>query len=294
MSKREAPDQVPDGAKPRSPQSPKSPKRQRQTILSNNLTPTVPTLSPNATVSPDVEDRKSRFRGYFIPLSISSQITKNRMVLTGMPDLMEADHKIMAWRVGRTTGWDDDGEKFAGRKLLELLVASEDEGLLCVARWYGGIQLGPVRFDHIIHVAADALATYHIRERKTPLLAAPTIQAPKVVPQVPSDEEERNKTIRTLKGKDMTIETLRSMITAKKAERGESPVTSPVKEKNYDRMSVEGLKRLLIARDATIKSLRDILNELSEGQECPNKGKEPAVMEGGSFLASGEGRQEQG
>jgi hypothetical protein len=250
------------------PGSPTSPKRQRQTILSNTLTPTIPTLPENATISPDFEDRKSRFRGYFIPLTLPSQINKNKLVLEALPDLTSADHKIMAWRVGRTTGWEDDGEKWAGRKLLELLVASEDEGLLCVVRWYGGILLGPARFDHIVHVAADALATYHIRERRNPLLAGASITAPKVVEVV--SEEERSRMVRTLKGKDMTIDTLRGIITSKKVERGESPVSSPVKEKNYDRTSAEGLKRLLIARDATIKSLRDILKELSEGSQTSN------------------------
>lgn len=168
----------------------------------------------------------------------------------------------MAWRVGRTTtGFEDDGEKWAGKKLLELLIASEDEGLLCVARWYGGILLGPTRFDHIVHVAADALATYHIRQKKGPLMKEPTMKAPRVL-EMPVDDEERMRTLKTLRGKDMTIETLRGMILAKKVERGESPVSSPVKEKNYERMSSEGLKRLLIARDAAIKSLRDILQEL--------------------------------
>jgi len=38
---------------------------------------------------------------------------------------------------------------------------------------------------------------------------------------------------------------------------------SPVKEKGYERMGMEVLRRLFIARDASIKSLRDILKELS-------------------------------
>jgi hypothetical protein len=53
--------------------------------------------------------------------------------------------------------FDDDGEKLAARKILEILISNEDEGLICVARWYGRVMLGPARFDHIVHVAADAL-----------------------------------------------------------------------------------------------------------------------------------------
>src|ERR1700737_3233016 len=134
-------------------------KRPRQTILSSDgLTPTVPTLPPTATVSNPIHDRKSKFVGYFIPLTTSSSLPRQKSLLESLPELAQADHKIMAWRVGRATGFEDDGEKWAGRKVLDILTASEDEGLLCVVRWYGGIMLGPARFDHIVHVAADALA----------------------------------------------------------------------------------------------------------------------------------------
>jgi len=54
------------------------------------------------------------------------------------------------------------------------------------------------------------------------------------------------------------------MIAEKKKERGESVLMSPVKEKGYERMGTEVLKRLVTARDATIKSLRDILKELNQ------------------------------
>ena len=168
----------------------------------------------------------------------------------------------MAWNINQITGFNDDGEKWAGKKVLEILTANGDEGVLCVARWYGGIMLGPVRFDHIVHVAADALATYHLSiKNKSPTLASPSMIAPKVFRR---GGEERERLVKALKGKDMTIENLRGMITEKKVERGEeSPVASPVKEKYYERMEEGRLKRLVIARDATIKSLRDIFKELN-------------------------------
>ena len=167
----------------------------------------------------------------------------------------------MAWNVGQSTGFDEDGEKWAGRKVLDILTANDDEGLLCVARWYGGIMLGPIRFDHIVHVAADALAIYHLSMRKTPAITSPILTSPQV-------DGEKRRLIRVLKGKDMTVESLRTMITTKKVERGEtSAPTTPVKERNYERMHEDGLKRLVIARDATIKSLRDIIKELNSVSE---------------------------
>jgi len=119
--------------------------------------------------------------------------------------------------------------------------------------------LGPIRFDHIVHVAADALATYHLSHKQSPVIAAPKIQSPKIV-----ETGEKDKLVRMLKGKDMTVESLRGMIIEKKKERGEVALQSPVKEKAYDRMGTEVLRRLIIARDATIKSLRDILKEVSQ------------------------------
>jgi Uncharacterized protein family UPF0029 len=240
--------------------APTTPKRARQTLLSSNLTPTIPTLPPNATKSTPIEDRKSKFIGYFVPLSTTSLVSRTKALIESLPELVDADHKIMAWNVGQSTGFDDDGEKWGGRKVLEILTTSDDEGVLCVARWYGGIMLGPVRFDHIIHVAADALATYHISMKKNPIITSPTITSPRTL-----NDGERERLIRVLKGKDMTVENVRGMITAKKVEKGlESPLASPVKEKNYERMQVDGLKRLVIARDAAIKSLRDILKELNQ------------------------------
>ena len=243
--------------------SPQSPKRFRQTILSTTLTPTIPTLPPNATISTPIEDRKSKFIGYFIPISTSSILSRQKSLIQSLPELRDADHKIMAWNVGQSTGFDDDGEKWAGRKILDILTANDDEGLLCVARWYGGIMLGPVRFDHIVHVAADALATYHLSMRKSLAITSPTstITSPKV-------DGEKGRLIRVLRGKDMTVESLRTMIAAKKVESGETSVpASPVKERYYERMHEDGLKRLVIARDATIKSLRDIIKELNAASE---------------------------
>jgi hypothetical protein len=200
----------------------------------------------------------------------------------------------MAWNVGLATGFDDDGEKWAGRKVLDLLLANEDQGLVCVVRWYGGIMLGPVRFDHIVHVAADALATYHLKNRPPLQLTPPTLKThaplpnaplsneppfnapPTPAPQSPSQTplsprtDEQTRLLRVLRGKDMTIENLRGTITAKKLEMGQSPSSSPVKARDYERMSVEGLNRLLAGRDRTIQSLRGIYRDLvvdAEGLE---------------------------
>jgi Uncharacterized protein family UPF0029 len=243
--------------------APVTPKRPRQTLLSNSLTAVTASLPPSATVSSTVEDRKSKFQGFFIPCETSASLKEYRSLLEHLPSLALADHKIMAWKVGRSSGFEDDGEKWAGQKLLNILTSNEDEGILCVARWYGGILLGPVRFDHIIHVAADALATHHI-SKGTAVIPRHVNETKDV--KTSGGDEEVSRLLRVLKGKDMAIESLRGIIHTKKMERGEDAQMSPRKEKNYERMPLEVLNRLIVGRDATIKSLRDILKELNEGK----------------------------
>src|SRR6202035_1065229 len=85
---------------------PTTPKRPRQTILSNTLTPITPTLPPNATVSSRIEDRKSKFIGYFIPLTHQKTLARHKSLFESLPELKLADHKIMAWNIGQSTGFD--------------------------------------------------------------------------------------------------------------------------------------------------------------------------------------------
>lgn len=59
-----------------------------------------------------------------------------------------------------TTSSDDDGEKYAGKRLEKVLNELNVQGTVVVARWYGGVLLGPVRFTHIENVARDAIARW--------------------------------------------------------------------------------------------------------------------------------------
>jgi len=77
-----------------------------------------------------------------------------------------ATHNIMAYRIARRGGdgssttfyqdYDDDGETAAGGRLLRLLaLADARDVIVVVSRWYGGVQLGPLRF-HVINSTAKA------------------------------------------------------------------------------------------------------------------------------------------
>ncbi|EIN06578.1 ribosomal protein S5 domain 2-like protein, partial [Punctularia strigosozonata HHB-11173 SS5] len=94
-----------------------------------------------------------------------------------------ASHEIAAWRCmvlkpGKTglsesieddfelsTGWDDDGERFGGVKILKTM---EAEGIIdavvIVSRWYGGIMLGPARFEHMETCTREVSRTFKLTD----------------------------------------------------------------------------------------------------------------------------------
>lgn len=114
-------------------------------------------------ISSKIEDRSSTFLALYSPtLPLSS--------LRIHPSLAGATHRIAAWCSPSTqksiypgasplldTGWDDDGEAKAGRRVLGVMEAKKVQGTVVVGRWWGGIMLGPVRFTHIETVAKAAI-----------------------------------------------------------------------------------------------------------------------------------------
>ncbi|KAJ3331923.1 hypothetical protein HDU76_001813 [Blyttiomyces sp. JEL0837] len=120
-----------------------------------------------------VLDRYSKFIAH--TAAITSKVDLDRVVakIKTEPELKNATHNILAWRYlalkKNTTGLnqsdffvvegcDDDGEQWAGGKLLRLMqAAGAADCLLVVTRWYGGTMLGPVRFKHIENIGLAAL-----------------------------------------------------------------------------------------------------------------------------------------
>eukprot|EP01052_Picozoa_sp_SAG31_P060560 SAG31_NODE_19722_length_593_cov_1.117409_1_plen_102_part_10 len=74
------------------------------------------------------------------------------------PHASQAHHQICAYRVASDVSSDtmlversdDDGEAGAGSKLLGILRRHDVRGVIVVvSRWWGGINLGPIRFVNI-------------------------------------------------------------------------------------------------------------------------------------------------
>lgn len=230
--------------------------------------------------SEQITDRDSTFQGLYSPsLSAAS--------LQGSSDIKSASHKIAAWRkpskqqtLNRSTtqssqssqslyevGHDDDGEKWAGKKLETLLVQLKVEGCVVVARWYGGTMLGPVRFTHIENCAKEAISKW--QEAEGEAYKRRKVEA--------EEKDDKLRLEKTLVERDKSIVILRDLLATKRREKDtvasssqqqvEAGKPSPAKPLDYTQMPVQALRRLEKARDAT---LGFILKEIDK-MESSNK-----------------------
>jgi putative IMPACT (imprinted ancient) family translation regulator len=221
-----------------------------------------------------IEDRKSHFTGCFSPNTAAKQ-------LQSLPEFKSATHKIAAWRhlskqptLGGSrpfdVGSDDDGEQWAGKKLENVLIDENVVGALVVARWYGGVMLGPARFRWIEQVAREAIHAFKDAEKegetqskRVKVDAAPDSVAPREIAR------QKERLVRELEQRDQNIQALRALLEEKKAKlEAVSPKpASPMKVVDYVPMSLVRLQALDKARDASVAYLLKQLDEIDKRLE---------------------------
>lgn len=116
-------------------------------------------------LSDPVVDRKSIFIAHAFTVHSVAEAEAKINHLKQDKKIARATHNITAYRILRDAekgiyaqDCDDDGEDAAGGRLLHLLQLTGVENVVVVvARWYGGVKLGPDRFKHINGAARDAL-----------------------------------------------------------------------------------------------------------------------------------------
>jgi len=192
------------------------------------------------------------------------------------------------------TGHDDDGEQWAGKRLEKVLEELDVEGSVVVARWYGGVLLGPVRFNHFEHVAKDAIQKWQMRgadhgslstKRRrihvestdyAELALQGDSQAKPPTPMRPEDvQRTRDSLIADLQERDNSIAVLRKLLEQKKMELSKNPMspktpsrnpppTSPDRKPDYSAMTLVRLQTLEKARDASIGFLLKGINKVEE------------------------------
>ncbi len=220
-----------------------------------------PDSSPETFKSSPIEDRSSTFIALYSPTLTAKELQAHNEFKT-------ASHRIAAWRKPSAqqaldrqrvfeTGYDDDGERYGGKNLERVLVEMSVEGAVVVARWYGGVMLGPVRFEHIKNCARDAVGQW-VRERARSAKRA----------KVTEDENARERLILTLRERDESIDVLRDLLAEKSGGLSSSGGGKEGKAtmRDYSNLSLEKLERLERVRDASIGWILGRIEEAEKGQ----------------------------
>lgn len=230
--------------------------------------------------SSPIEDRSSTFTAYF-----SSKLSPQE--LQQLPEIESASHKMLAWRkqssqrslmpgrVQYTADHEDDGEKYGGKAVQKVLESMEVTGACVVARWYGGVMLGPVRFTHMENCAREAVQKWRDAE----------LEDANKKRKTEKEKTERERLLKLLTERDRSVTVLRKLAAEKEeavkkaitagvdaleesherstqdiqAEGNKSvdtvPQSSPAVKVDYSTMPIERLKALEKARDATLSFL---------------------------------------
>ncbi|KAI8935813.1 hypothetical protein NX059_007330 [Plenodomus lindquistii] len=216
--------------------------------------------------SPPIHEQTSTFIGAFSP-HLPPKTLQN------IPDFRTATHKIAAWRRPSRQksltpaskplydeGHDDDGESWAGKRLANVLRDTQTEGTVVVARWYGGQNIGPIRFTHMETCAKEAILNY--KTATTAFEESAHAKRQKV-----EDEASRRELIKNLQERDYNIFALRTLLAQKKAKlegEGAAPLTPQRAAQAYEKMGLEALRRVDKARDATIAFVLKQIDRVDE------------------------------
>ena len=233
-----------------------------------------PELTAHVSASPEIQDRSSRFIGLYSPTLSNKELRSRR-------DIQDATHRIAAWRRPSSqrslssrplieSGHDDDGEKYGGRTVEKVMEAMDIQGTVIVARWYGGVMLGPVRFDHIRDCAKAAISKWlNGNENATKKN------------KIDSEDEEKKRLEALLQERDESIAVLRGLL-AEKKQTSSQQSSSPSKVPDYSKQPLQVLRKLEDVRDATIGWILKAIEDADKGTDAaeqPNVEKEASVEE---------------
>ncbi|KAF2255369.1 hypothetical protein BU26DRAFT_600884 [Trematosphaeria pertusa] len=224
-----------------------------------------PTLPSDIYRSSSVKEKDSVFVAAFSP-------TLSVKALQSLPEFKTAHHRIAAWRkesrqrtlMPRTEkiydlGHHDDGEKWAGSRLQHVLGDTQAEGVVVVARWFGGELLGPLRFTLIENCAKEAIWNWKEADQAA--------QKETAAKKRKLEEEKARKGLEeNLRERDLNIFVLRKLLADKNAKLNDSEPAPPTPQKpvDYGKMSMEALQRVDKARDATITFILKEIDKVDE------------------------------
>lgn len=186
--------------------------------------------------------------------------------------------------------------------MLKVLEAEGAQGALVVARWYGGIMLGPVRFTHIEDMARQAIREWRRDNGGWEQgLKAAEQKRPKLLSNEGS-EGEKARLVGELVERDANIVVLRDLLRekregpakAKSEQNGghhgdevglSQPASSLAKKVDYAGMALEALQRIDRARDSTVAFLLKKIDEAEQAEAQQKQVLEEKGLEGDQRLS---------
>ena len=153
-------------------------------------------------------------------------------------------------------------------------------GAVVVARWYGGQNIGPIRFTHIEASARAAIRNANVKgasySSSSSLPSSSSISRVQPSPKkakgdtdadAAAQDAKRKELAAALQDRDYNISALRKLLSEKKARlQGdeEAEVVTPQKSLDYERMGLDALVRLDKARDATVAFILKQIDKVDE------------------------------
>ncbi|KAF9243162.1 ribosomal protein S5 domain 2-type protein [Melanogaster broomeanus] len=197
------------------------------------------------TTSQEIRDRGSAFVGNVYrattPDEAKAAVHHHKHVVHAGKEVYEISAwRCMALKAGRTglggpddfelkTGHDDDGEKWAGSRVLAVMQAKGViDAVVIVSRWFGGTLLGPVRFTHIETCASEVCRKF-------------------------KKVEEMEECIQTLKTLDDLLAVLRAELDTMISDK--TPDYSIIQQG----LDLTKAKRLIHARESAIKNVKMLI-----------------------------------
>ncbi|BGP03598.1 hypothetical protein RTBOTA2_006369 [Rhodotorula toruloides] len=270
---------------------------------------TGPPKPPSPLVSSDpLTDRSSTFIAHAAPCTNHTQAQTLQNYVRNLRSTthpVECTHEIMAYRCmglkpGKTgleseDDWkveingDDDGEKGGSTIIKEVL--TQEGGVdvaIVVSRLYGGVMLGPVRFNHIRACASQALSRLLSAQNLSNLLARLSsldaeIASHSSSPTKPPSKDQyagldEAKAERLVKAREKRLELL-----VKKRRQEEEELWREVERQEAEENS-EPVERTEVAGEAE-ELERDGSGEVDEEEEAlAQEAEDEASGQGGSFL----------
>lgn len=125
--------------------------------------------------SEPIIDRRSTFVAYATHVNSEDEAFQKLEQIKQDSRMRRAHHIMSAWRIKSLENsnitfqdCDDDGETAAGSRMLHLITIMDVWNVMViVARWYGGVHLGPDRFKHINATAREAVLKAGFQVKKS-------------------------------------------------------------------------------------------------------------------------------